>query len=121
MAIDFPLSPTEGQVHNQSPGVSFVYRSGAWAAAPMKTALPRNYFINGGMTVSQQNGTTVLIQGSGGIAGTSASYYPADQWVGSWVYSDANATSRTVQCGSTNNPGNTNPYTITIGTAFFTP
>ena len=74
MAINFPSSPIEGQVHNVSPGKSFVYRSGAWAQAPMKTALPKNYVVNPAMTVSQQNGD---------VASTGATfngYFPADQF-----------------------------------------
>ena len=121
MGIDFPVMVTEGLVHNISPGNSFVYRSGSWVQAPVKTALPKNFFVNPEMRISQQNGTAMLIQGQGGIAGTSSSYYPVDQWIGSWVYSDANAGSRTVQCGSTNNPANANPYTISIGTGYFSP
>ena len=70
MAINFPSSPTEGQVHNVSPGNSFVYRSGVWVPAPMKTALPKNYIVNPGMQISQQNGSTVVAKNG----------FPADQW-----------------------------------------
>jgi hypothetical protein len=75
MAINFPSSPTEGQVHNVSPGVSFVYQGGAWVPAPIKTALPKNYVVNPSMMVSQQNGDAASVP----IA--SMSYYPADTWV----------------------------------------
>ena len=71
MAFDFPSSPTEGQVHNQSPGVSFVYRSGAWTPAPMKTALPKNYVVNPAMQISQQQGN---------VSGAASNYYAADQF-----------------------------------------
>jgi hypothetical protein len=72
MAANFPSSPTEGQVHNVSPGNSFVFLSGVWVPAPVKTALPKNYVVNPSMQISQQNGD---------VAGTVTGYYPADQWV----------------------------------------
>jgi hypothetical protein len=72
MAINFPSSPTEGQVHNQSPGVSFVYRGGSWQPAPLKTALPKNYLVNPSIQHSQQNNFT---------NGTVAGFYMADQWM----------------------------------------
>jgi len=74
MAIDFPSSPAEGQVHNVSPGRSFVFRSGVWVPAPLKTALPRNYIINPAMQISQQNGRTTSAQTA------NLDYYMADQW-----------------------------------------
>jgi hypothetical protein len=78
MGINFPASPTDGQVFNASPGVSFVAAGGRWRPAPLKTALPKNYVVNPAMQVSQENGTT---------AGTVTGYYPADQWIASFVSS----------------------------------
>jgi hypothetical protein len=76
MAINFPSSPTEGLIFNASPGISFIFRSGVWVPAPLKTALPKNYFVNPAMQISQQNVNTLV---SGLTAGASA--YPADQWL----------------------------------------
>jgi hypothetical protein len=78
MAIDFPTSPTAEQVHNVSPGVSFVFRGGVWVPAPMKTALPKNYIVNPSMQITQQNGTNP----SGNVA--SGGYYAADEWLHRW-------------------------------------
>src|SRR5262245_3545571 len=78
MAINFPSSPTEGQIFNASPGLSFIYGGGTWAQAPIKTALPRNYVINPSMMVSQQNGDASSAAAASGV------YYPADQWAASW-------------------------------------
>jgi len=74
MAIDFPSSPTEGLIFNVSSGRSFVFRSGVWVPAPLKTALPRNYIINPAMQISQQNGRTQS------ASTASLDYYMADQW-----------------------------------------
>jgi hypothetical protein len=67
MALNFPSSPTEGQVFN-----GFVYRSSTWRRAATKTALPKNYFVNPTFQISQQNGSTAQT-----VSGT----YPVDQWV----------------------------------------
>jgi hypothetical protein len=75
MAIDFPSSPTEGQIHNVSPGKSFIYRSGVWTSAPMNTALPKNYIVNSAMQISQQNGR---------ISSTTTGTFIADQWQTYW-------------------------------------
>lgn len=71
--LDFPSSPTEGQIFQ-----SFIYRSGAWAKVPLKTALPKNYLVNPAMQISQQNGDAMR------AAATSATYYAADQWASRW-------------------------------------
>jgi len=77
MAMDFPSSPTERQVFNAAPGVSYEYFSGVWRPAPMKTALPKNYVVNPSMQISQEIGDTIISPG----AGVAGSCYPADQWV----------------------------------------
>jgi hypothetical protein len=71
MAINFPNSPTDGQVFNVSPGVSFVARSGLWRPAPLKTALPKNYIVNPSMQVSQEGNISPNVSGN----------YPADMWL----------------------------------------
>ena len=73
MAISFPAG-VEGLVHNVSPGVSFVYRGGAWIPAPLKTALPKNYIVNPTFQISQQNPGGVQVWGG------YPPDYPADQW-----------------------------------------
>jgi len=78
MAIDFPSSPTEGQVLNVDIGNSFVFRDGFWQPAPLKTALPKNYIVNPSMHVSQEQGDAVVGPGAVGIG------YNADMWSVSW-------------------------------------
>ena len=71
--IDFPASPTNGQVFQAPGGPSYIYDNGAWrmAGAPMGTANTRNRIVNGAMQISQELGTT----------GTTTSYaHMADQW-----------------------------------------
>ena len=77
MAINFPSSPTEGQILNVVPGNSFIFKDGFWQPAPLKTALPKNYVVNPCMTVSQENGD------AGSVAASSLAYYPADTWIAS--------------------------------------
>jgi hypothetical protein len=79
MAIDFPSSPTEGQVLHVSKGNSMVYRGGYWRAAPMKTALSQNLLGNPAMLVSQQNADVMSP-----ITASNGGYYAADQWHGRW-------------------------------------
>lgn len=71
MGINFPSTPTEGQVLNISPGKSFVFRKGLWKPAPTTTALPKNYIVNPSMQISQQHGSNAV--------GTGA--FVCDQWV----------------------------------------
>jgi hypothetical protein len=80
MAYNFPDSPTTGQIYNASPGVSFVYSGVAWARAPVNTALPKNYVINGNMLSSMQMGSAV-----GAASASHAGYYAADQFLGQWA------------------------------------
>src|SRR5262245_16743685 len=72
MALNFPSSPSEGQVYLAPGGkVRYRYTSGAWLAESWGTALPFNYLVNGGMGISWENGDN---------AGTGSAYLPADQW-----------------------------------------
>jgi hypothetical protein len=67
MAINFPSSPSVGQISD-----GFIYRAGGWwERVPMATALPENMIVNPAILVSQENGDT---------AGTTSGYYAADQW-----------------------------------------
>jgi len=72
MAIDFPSSPTDGQVFYPPNGPIYVYRSakGAWTRN-RGTANTRNILVNPSMQISQQNGNT---------SSTATAYYLADQW-----------------------------------------
>jgi hypothetical protein len=69
MAVDFPASPTNGQVYN-----GYVYQSGAWNRAAT-TALPKNYIVNPCMQISQQFGNTAMADSSGQWL------FMADQWL----------------------------------------
>ena len=100
MAINFPASPTEGQVFNVSPGKSFVFRGDGWVQAPMTTALPKNYLVNPSIQHSQQNGRAVYAQGSSGVAGTTAAYWSADQWQNSWSWAALGPTGPTFRASS---------------------
>jgi hypothetical protein len=71
MAVDFPASPTVGQIFNARPGVSFVYRSTGWTRAPLKTALPKNYIVNPAVQISQERDVAPVTVGNA---------FAADQW-----------------------------------------
>jgi hypothetical protein len=78
--MDFPSPASEGQFYTPLNGPQYVYVNGAWrmAGAPtiVATADTRNRIVNGAMQISQENGNT---------AGTVNPYWPADQWVVSWI------------------------------------
>ena len=83
MAINFPSSPIWGQVHNVSPGNSFVwYGEYGWEPAPLKTAHPKNYIVNPSTWHSQENGDVTISPG----AGVAGSTLPADDW---WLHHSA--------------------------------
>lgn len=95
MAINFPSSPTEGQIFNNGK-VRYTYRSGAWMANLIGTAQSFNLVVNPSFQAGQQNGVA---------SGTANAYYFADQWC---IFSNALAgisMSRTVATG-----GNGSPY-----------
>jgi hypothetical protein len=82
MGINFPSSPTAGQVFSvpaqfaKSPygnGPSYRFSSGAWRKAA-GTALRANKFVNPAMQISQERGDTPLVCLPGYV------FYPADQW-----------------------------------------
>lgn len=89
MAIDFPASPTEGQVFYPTTatgsGPIFVYRTGKGWTRNSGTANWFNKVVNPTMQISQQNASnTVSINGS----------YPVDQWVFNFAgtYNNTNST-----------------------------
>jgi hypothetical protein len=69
--LNFPASPTEGQLFAAVDGMSYVYRAPAWKQV-RRTAEARNRIVNPSMQISQQNGDN-----SGSVNG----FYPADQWL----------------------------------------
>jgi hypothetical protein len=79
--VDFPSSPTDGQVFvvNTQPPAIYVWNAarGAWLR-PRGTANPQNKFVNPTMQVSQENANT---------AGTTNTYFAADQWQSNFVNS----------------------------------
>jgi len=82
MGMNFPNTPSQGQVFTPVGGYQYVYIDGAWRmiASPSQlvTAESRNRIVNGAMQHSQENGTTASPTA---VTGT---YYPADQWLGQW-------------------------------------
>jgi len=70
MAIDFPASPTEGDLF-QSNKVLYEYYNGVWQARLRGTARPFNYIVNPSFQVSLENGNA---------SSTAVMFYPADQW-----------------------------------------
>jgi|SRR5262245_11181539 len=79
MAMNFPSSPTDGQefVVNK---VIYTWSSatGTWQAGKTGTARPFNFIVNPAMLISQQNGNTAGVTGTG--AGPYG-YYIADNWI----------------------------------------
>lgn len=71
MALDFPSSPTEGQVFNVEGLPNYIYRSGVWSRN-YGTASPYNRIINPSFLISQQNGNTAV---------TTNGAFPTDMWL----------------------------------------
>ena len=88
--IDFPNSPTDGQVFyaNGVPPI-WIYNTakGAWLRNK-GTAGPANKIVNPTMQISQQNGNT---------QGTASGYYMADQWFMSYVNTNESYSGQRVQ------------------------
>lgn len=82
--FDFPANPSIGQPFVVS-GITYIFDGVAWnvSAAPNPAALTaqaRNRIVNPAMQISQERGDTL-----GGPTGSSSmSFYPADQFTGSW-------------------------------------
>jgi hypothetical protein len=82
--INFPSSPVEGQKFTQGL-IVYTFTSGAWQAAPLGTALPFNYVVNGSAQMSQQLGRSPQ----------SLTSYIADQWVMSFSVPGTSTASET--------------------------
>ena len=72
MALNFPSPPAERMPYNAYPGLSFIFRDGVWAKAPLTTALPKNCIGNPAMQISQEQGNAASANLNG--------FYAADQW-----------------------------------------
>src|SRR6478609_9014481 len=72
--IDWPSSPTPGQIFNSGTGPIYIWDGVAWSLVTQatRTARQNNIIVNPAMAVSQENGTT---------AGSTGVYYPVDQWI----------------------------------------
>jgi hypothetical protein len=82
MALNFPSSPTEGQVfHNNFRGPIFIYKSGVWTRN-YGTASRVNILVNPTLQVSQQNGSNPAMN--------THNYFFADQWAQFVVSPDVN-------------------------------
>ena len=92
MALEFPDSPTAGQLYD-SGGRRWRYDGAQWLAEDF-TALPKNMIVNGAMLISQQNGNV-----AGPYGATGSGYYTMDQWTGSWVITGGNLTSHSYSPG----------------------
>ena len=105
--LDFPASPTVGQLYPDPPvtgqptyrwdGAQWLSYAAASLPTPTKPANygKKNYIINGAMMVSQENGTTAGMSG----------WYPADQFVmniagSSAVFSAQQASGNVTPAGS---------------------
>lgn len=100
MALNFPSSPSEGQVYS-----GYVFSGGLWKPAPIRTALPFNYFVNPTMLVSTEWFNT---------AGSVSARYGADQFVTHYS-GTAVLTSQRVQVMTPK--GSPNRYRVTVATA----
>jgi hypothetical protein len=87
MAINFPSSPADGTIFVPIAGTPFIYRNSVWKRPPIRTALPKNYFLNPCMQVVQQYPYGTALPSASGIV--SAIAYPCDQWMVSWAVSPA--------------------------------
>jgi hypothetical protein len=85
VAFDFPGSPVLNQVWTAPTGQGYTWSGTAWnlsstATNQTGTALPRNLIVNPCGHISQENGAT---------AGTTNTYYVADQWATGFIASTA--------------------------------
>jgi hypothetical protein len=87
--LDFPASPTLGQVFNPTRGLNFVADSAGKWKRQAGMALPSNRIINGSMLVSQQNGTTAAPANN--VTGGTG-YFAADQFFTSWDFTGGGGT-----------------------------
>ena len=76
MGVNFPSSPSEGQVLNIVGAPTYIYRSGVWIKKD-GTAQPYNRIINPAMQVSQERGSATSPLANGGFV--------CDQWAADYV------------------------------------
>jgi hypothetical protein len=78
--LDFPNSPSVGQIFNSGTGAIYIWDGVAWSVITnqLLTADRRNRITNPNMVVSQENGFTQA------VAAATSSYFSADQWLHSW-------------------------------------
>lgn len=81
MSIDFPSTPTVGQVFNPTPRRYRAAAANVWNSDDY-SALTRNRLVNGSMIMSQEWGDA----SAGSTWTPGGSGWPADQWVGVWNY-----------------------------------
>jgi hypothetical protein len=109
MGLNFPNSPSQGQVFTSTTGLQYVYLDGVWriveAPQDIGKAEARNRIVNGAMQISQENGNT---------GGSISTHYPADQWRGDNT-SAATATTQRVQVVTPN--GSLNRFRATLTAA----
>jgi len=116
--LDFPASPTVGQLYPDPPvtgqptyrwdGAQWLSYAAASLPTPTKPANygKKNYIINGAMQVSQENGTT---------AGSASGYYPVDMF---GVWSGFGGTYNAQQTVSNITPsGSLNRLRVTVAVA----
>ena len=110
MALDFPSSPTVGQLY-PNPAVAgvpqYTWDGEKWASGNVASIATskKNYIINGAMMVSQENG---------GTSGTATGYYPVDMF--NMAYSNA-GTQTTAQVASMTPGGSPNRLRVTATAA----
>jgi hypothetical protein len=110
--INFPNSPSQGQVFTSTTGLQYVYLDGVWriveAPQDIGKAEARNRIVNGAVQISQEWGNT-----AGGPLG-GINFYAADQWNGQ-ATTTGTVTFQRVQAVTPN--GSQNRLRMTVGTA----
>jgi hypothetical protein len=113
MALNFPDTPTVGQIFPSPPQVGvpqWQWDGNEWVSASAGVSVPtpivKNYIINGGMQISQEQGTNAL---------TTSGTYPADQFFQAFI----NATVSTAQ-NTTVTPNSSHRIRVTVTAAHAT-
>ena len=110
MALDFPSSPTVGQLY-PNPAVAgvpqYTWDGEKWASGNVASIATskKNYILNGAMMVSQENGAT---------AGAASGYYPVDQFS---LQINASGTPLVSQVASSSPVGSPNRLRVTVSVA----
>lgn len=69
--MDFPVSPTTGQIYDPGTGVRYRWNGSQWDVVTTGHAEMRNRIVNGAMQISQENGSNPV---------SASGSYPCDQW-----------------------------------------